>query len=476
MERQYQSVRSYLINNQHNAIAAGPFLQRVAGPEAQSIGRNVGDRAVRLNRQAVLDLLKLAEDIYADTAYMQADQPEASSRHFATLNRMRLLLIGVQDPDARRNLNSVLARIEALLRVDAVNDAEVNVLSGDFYEEYSKYISYQQTFAQTPTASASQQTQTSLPRQTQETPTASASQQTQTSLPRPQTSFPRQTQASLPQQTPFDQPEMVSPPSFVHTAPAILPQTTQPPATDTFSRPSDEFVYVPGKERAVPDTRFKPPVPDKPEHLKSRPSSVATNAAGATPVAPPPPPFPSADLATNMPPPPPFPLADLATSMPPPPPPMVDLATSMPPLINNAINNLLIDAMVAETNKNAGDNRSALLDQIKQGKTLKKTQPADGASATDPRSTLLSEIRQGKTLKKPRKIEDQSSTQTLLKDVNTTDKSKTILKNFVTNIDRISKQEQEEKDRLDTITKRRPAVEHTDGNSTGNNSDDWRDD
>ncbi|AAC59001.1 1629-capsid [Orgyia pseudotsugata multiple nucleopolyhedrovirus] len=473
MERQYQSVRSYLINNQHNAIAAGPFLQRVAGPEAHSVGRNVGDRAVRLNRQAVLDLLKLAEDIYADTAYMQADQPEASSRHFATLNRMRLLLIGVQDPDARRNLNSVLARIEALLRVDVVNDAEVNVLSGDFYEEYSKYISYQQTFAQTPTASASQQTQTSLPR--------------------PQTSLPRQTQASLPQQTPFDQPEMVSPPSFVHTTPAILPQTTQPPATDTFSRPSDEFVYVPGKERAVPDTRFKPPVPPKPEHLKSRPSSVATNAAGATPVAPPPPPFPSADVTTSMPPPPPpFPSADVTTSMPPPPPmvdlatsmppppppppPMVDLATSMPPPINNAINNLLIDAMVAETNKNAGDNRSALLDQIKQGKTLKKTQPADGAPATDPRSTLLSEIRQGKTLKKLRKIEDQSSTQTLLKDVDTTDKTKTILKNFVTNIDRISKQEQEEKDRLDTITKRRPAVEHTDGNSTGNNSDDWRDD
>nr|CAC03567.1 hypothetical p60 protein [Anticarsia gemmatalis nucleopolyhedrovirus] len=135
MDRQYQSVKSYLNNNAHNAIDADAFFQLVAGPEAHNLKRNLFGRTVKLNRAALLDLLKLAENIYTDTAYMQVNTIE-SSRHFATLMRMRNLLLNVQDEHIRNVLASIVARVENLLRSDAVNDVEITVLSGDFYEEY----------------------------------------------------------------------------------------------------------------------------------------------------------------------------------------------------------------------------------------------------------------------------------------------------------------------------------------------------
>ncbi|AAP29919.1 capsid associated protein, partial [Choristoneura fumiferana multiple nucleopolyhedrovirus] len=434
MERQYQSVRSYLIGNQHNNIDVNFFFSRVVGPEAHNIKLGLADRTVRLNRTTVLDLLKLAENIYADTAYMHVDQAEAS-RHFVTLTRMRQLLINVQEPNVRQSLNNILARIENLLRLDTVNDVEMGVFSGDFYEEYSKFM---QTHLQTYT----------LPPQQLQPHTQPVTQQSQLHTPPPKsrTETPPELYVYRPSPTPKSQlhtsPQTYTPPSSpqaqIYTQSDALfsqPHHKSPEPVRTFSptlespigtssRPTDEFIFVadPDKTHAKrPDMPSKPLTPFKPpdlkvvKRLKSRPASIATSASSSMP-----PPLldNSIDAAAPTlsagipppPPPPPPPLLDnsidaaaptLSAGIPPPPPP------PPPPLLDNPVDNLLINAMVSEPNKNAGDVHSALLDEIKRGKQLNKPKPrpADtepNKNAGDAHSALLDEIKRGIKLNKPK--------------------------------------------------------------------------
>ncbi|QBC75981.1 ORF1629 [Neophasia sp. alphabaculovirus] len=439
MDRQYQSVKSYLNNNAHNAIDADAFFQLIAGPEAHNLRRGLFGRTVRLNRATLLDLLKLAENIYADTAYMQVNTIE-TSRHFATLMRMRNLLINVKDEHFRNVLANIVARIENLLRSDAVNDVEITVLSGDFYEEYSRYASRQ--YVSTDTLPPPPPLTPPIPETTQTfvAPTPPPAQAFAAPLPSqappPAQTFatpsPQPTQAPPPAQVfaapspppaqafvapPSPQPTFVAPspqPTFVAPSPqptfvAPSPEATQTPSPrQTFAAPSPVLAESPQPTRAFPtpegtlsrgaadefeyfagtsvngvnlNTTLKPPVPPKPTHL-SRPNSMFVGDKVT-------PPFvgnaTSPQPGVNVPPPPP-------PNVPPPPPP--------PPL-----DNLLLDAMMSEPRKGATD-RNALFDQIKMGATLKKAQPV--APRPDPRGDMLNQIRTGATLRKTGRLEDDN--------------------------------------------------------------------
>ncbi|AAQ91783.1 viral capsid associated protein [Choristoneura fumiferana DEF multiple nucleopolyhedrovirus] len=421
MDRQYQSVKSYLNNNNaHNAIDADAFFQLVAGPEAHNLKRGLFGRTVKLNRATLLDLLKLAENIYADTAYMQVNTIE-SSRHFATLMRMRNLLLNVQDEHFRNVLASIVARIENLLRSDAVNDVEITVLSGDFYEEYSRYATRQ--YVSTDTLPPPPPLTPPIPETTQAfvAPSPPPAQAFVAPSPPPAQAFvapsPPPAQAFT---APSPQPTFVAPPSPQPTFVAPSPQATQTPSPrQTFAAPSPVPAESPQPTRAFPtpegtlsrgaadefeyfagtsvngvnlNTTLKPPVPPKPAHL-SRPNFmfVGDKVTGNTP---PPPNGTSPQPGVNVPPP---PVAPPLNVMPPPPPPNVP---PPPPL-----DNLLLDAMMSEPRKGATD-RSALFDQIKMGATLKKAQPVEPPS--DLRGDMLNQIRTGATLRKTGRLEDEN--------------------------------------------------------------------
>ncbi|BBD51368.1 viral capsid associated protein [Samia ricini nucleopolyhedrovirus] len=393
MERQYQSVRSYL-----NATAppdAAAFFNLVVGPEARNIRRNLFGRLARLDRAAVLDLLQLAENIYTDTAYMQSPTPafaHPSARYLTTLDRMRQLLIGVLDPQVRQVLNSIMARIESLLRQQIVNEVEITTLCGDFYEEYARYVS-RQHYAPPPGAYSGPQTAEFMPQLYQALP------QPEAYPPPPQPEaypIPPQPEAYPPPPQPEAYPRPPQPEAYPTPPPPPYPPqaTLQPHQEDrlplplptqglptpppsnaeksspgTFSRLTNEFTYTSFAQQnePVPENQpaalTKPLVPTKPPHLQSKP-----NSAGVPTAAPPPP---------NMPPPPP--------NMPPP------------------LDDLLLDAIMSEPRKGEPD-RGALFDQIKKGATLKKIETPN--APTDTRGDLLNQIKMGTTLKKTGRLKD----------------------------------------------------------------------
>ncbi|AJD09167.1 viral capsid associated protein [Condylorrhiza vestigialis mutiple nucleopolyhedrovirus] len=406
MDHQYQSVKSYLNNNAHNAINADAFFKLVAGPEAHNLRRGLFGQTVKLNRAALLDLLKLAENIYADTAYMQINTIKLS-RHFATLMRMRNLLLNVQNEHIRNMLANIVARIENLMRSDTVNDVEITVLSGDFYEEYSKYAARQYVSSDTlpppppPLSLTPPITTPTLPPQpTPAPPPAQAfAAPSPQPTPAPPPAPPLFAQAFVaPSPPPMQTFVAPSPPpmqTFVTSTPvpAESPQPTRafPTPEGTLSRgAADEFEYYTGL-----NVESKPAHVSRPNSMfvddVTQPASTANSpSSNATSLPPPPPPPP------NMPPPPPPP-----PNMPPPPPPPPP-PPNMPPL-----DNLLLDAMMSEPRK-APTDRSALFDQIKMGATLKKVEPLPPPS-TDLRSDMLNQIRTGATLRKTgRRLEDEN--------------------------------------------------------------------
>ena len=420
MDRQYQSVKSYLNHNAHNVINADAFFKQVAGPEAHNLRRGLFGQTVKLNRDALLDLLKLAENIYADTAYMQINTKELS-RHFATLMRMRNLLLNVQNKHIRNLLANIVARIENLIRSDTVNDVEITVLSGDFYEEYSKYAARQNVLSDTlpppppltppihettltpPPAQAfaapsSQPTPAPTPAQAFEAPSSQP-----TPAPPPAQAF----DAPLPQPTSAP-PPAPPPPTQTFVAPSPPPTQTfvtptpvtaeSPQPTRAFTTPegtlsrgaADEFEYYTGPNvgGVNNNTTLKPPVAPKPAYL-FRPNSMFVDDKITQP-----PSTASSPNATSLRPP--------DVNVPPPPvaPPPFNVMPPPPPL-----DNLLLDAMMSEPRKGPVD-RSALFDQIKMGATLKKAEPVE--PPPDPRSDMLNQIRTGATLRKTGRLEDEN--------------------------------------------------------------------
>ncbi|QDL57005.1 PP78/83 [Dione juno nucleopolyhedrovirus] len=393
MERQYQSVRSYLINKSDSTIDADAFLERVVGSEAQNMKHNLFGGTIRFDRAGVLDLLKMAENIYANTAYMQTDRTD-TLRYSAALERMRQLLVNVQQPDTRRNLKNILAHIENLLQQDTVADVEIAVLSGDFYEEYSKYIQTQ-PFATSRVHTSSQ---------TQVSPSPTQLQQQRRSV----------------SASPYE----------------LLPN-------NTMSKHANEFVYVNVDHNS--NVSKSPPQLDT---FALQPNAIVEPDTTSILAPPPPPP-------ANMPPPPPPPLS--ANMLPPPPPPPPPPPANMSPIPSVPIDNLLKKALVSEPNKTVNV-RDALLEQIRSGTTLKKvtanesTPPPPPSSVTDPRNELLNQIRSGTTLKKVNAKPDGEQTQTLFK--NTNDPSQTLIRSMLSNIDRVD----DEQEKQNTIKSRRSAV------------------
>ncbi|ANF29651.1 pp78/83 [Catopsilia pomona nucleopolyhedrovirus] len=148
--RNYQSVRSYLLNNvnsSNNIIDnLKSFLSHVNTSEAQSLMKNLHENNVIINRNLALDLIKMANDIFENNAYMYVNKMQ-SSKYFNTLNKMKRINISVTDVNVKSSLNAIIAEIEQLLFgigegaiADTLNvDNEITMLIGDFYEIYSNY-------------------------------------------------------------------------------------------------------------------------------------------------------------------------------------------------------------------------------------------------------------------------------------------------------------------------------------------------
>ncbi|AAK85700.1 ORF1629 [Epiphyas postvittana nucleopolyhedrovirus] len=370
MDRQYQSVKSYLIKNANNAFDANAFLTLIAGPEAHNVKQNLIGGTVRLNRTAVLDLLKLAENIYNDTAYMHVDTVD-NLRHYTTLMRMRQMLISVTDQHVRLTLANIVSRVEHLLRYEIVNDVEITTLSGDFYEEYSKYAARQYALS------------IQMP-------------------PPPPVITPLPPPPLTPHQVPPPPPPPLTP------LQGLLPvrdveATPSPPSTLSKSTTLDEFEYFSNASMIqLPVTPIKPLIPVKPEHLKFKPKTIiselpdmpATNNLDdqKLPAPPPPPPIPPS--------PPLLPSNDLP---PPPPPPLLPSGNvPPPPPIEGMLDDMLINAIIAGNNKSEKvntDARGDMLNLIKKGVTLKPSKTNKSDKKVDDRADLLNSIKIGVKLK-----------------------------------------------------------------------------
>nr|WRK23259.1 orf1629 [Bombyx mori nucleopolyhedrovirus] len=136
--RKYESVQSYLFNNRNNKIDAHQFFERVDTAEAQIIKDNIYDNTVLLNRDVFLNILKFANDVFDNKAYMYVDDSEVS-RYYNAVVKMKRLVINVRDPSLRQSLYNTIAYIERLLNIGTVNDSEITMLIADFYDLYSNY-------------------------------------------------------------------------------------------------------------------------------------------------------------------------------------------------------------------------------------------------------------------------------------------------------------------------------------------------
>nr|WRK23397.1 orf1629 [Bombyx mori nucleopolyhedrovirus] len=136
--RKYESVQSYLFNNRNNKIDAHQFFERVDTAEAQIIKDSIYDNTVLLNRDVFLNILKFANDVFDNKAYMYVDDSEVS-RYYNAVVKMKRLVINVRDPSLRQSLYNTIAYIERLLNIGTVNDSEITMLIADFYDLYSNY-------------------------------------------------------------------------------------------------------------------------------------------------------------------------------------------------------------------------------------------------------------------------------------------------------------------------------------------------
>lgn len=152
-----------------------------------------------------------------------------------------------------------------------------------------------------------------------------------------------------------------------------------------------------------PRAPIPPPVPSRQQQIQN---GTQRTAPPPPPARQPPPPVPTVIPARGPPPsrPPPISLNNISTTAtaptpapapppPPPPQPQITLAPPPPPMPQQPL-------MDSESNKapqsSPNDNRSALMESIRKGTTLKKVdQAALSTGSSDSRSDLMSEIRQG---------------------------------------------------------------------------------
>ncbi|XP_033746820.1 neural Wiskott-Aldrich syndrome protein-like [Pecten maximus] len=191
--------------------------------------------------------------------------------------------------------------------------------------------------------------------------------------------------------------EMASrpPPIFPSAAPpAVPPQRTANRAPPPPSRPGPAAPPPPSRAHQAPP----PPPPNRgPRNLGAPPPPPPQSAPGSHPPPPPmkpsmgPPPPPPSN--SGFPPPPPPSSGGPPPPPPPPPPPAAPAAPPPPPMTGGP--------GVPTPSSVGGDSaRSALLDQIQKGRSLKNVSVDDKPAApSDARGDLLSAIRSGKNLK-----------------------------------------------------------------------------
>ncbi|ABL75954.1 ORF1629 [Maruca vitrata nucleopolyhedrovirus] len=302
--RRYESVQSYLFNNRNNKIDAGQFFECVDTAEAQIIKNSIYDKTILLNRDVLLNILKLANDVFENKAYMYIDDSKVS-RHYNTVIKMKRLVIGVRDASLRQSLYDTIAYIERLLNVGTVNDNEIAMLIADFYDLYSNYN------IETPPPPPPPQ---ALPRSRRPSvvlqPAAPAVAEPAAIPPPP---LPSMSNIPAPPPPPPPPPPPLQPPLSMSELPPAPPMSTTEPKPTLDIR--QELLEAIRNEKNR--TRLKP--------IKSKtvPGTVPELTANLTKDL-----FEPKPLFTPPPPPPPPPPPGLT---PPAPPPMIDLSSAPPP-------------------------------------------------------------------------------------------------------------------------------------------------
>ncbi|AVA31101.1 pp78/83 [Oxyplax ochracea nucleopolyhedrovirus] len=251
----YESVQSYLLKNYHN-VNLYTLFSRINMSESQQFKFDSDAKRIKLNRNDAFNLMKIANAIYENSAIMYS---EKWSHNFETLNKLKTLLIRVNDINVRSLLNKIVEKIENILFINKDdNNDDIMELIVRFYQIYSDYnillpksvSEFQTTFKSKPTTT-----------------------ETITSLNVPVALQP------MPPLTPVLQPTMISSPMI-----------------------SSPIIDVPDVSLAAPPP---PPMPDV--SLAAPPPPPMPDVSLAAPPPPPPPPMPNNDF---IPPPPPLMLFD----------------------------------------------------------------------------------------------------------------------------------------------------------------------
>ncbi|ABE68394.1 ORF1629 capsid protein [Plutella xylostella multiple nucleopolyhedrovirus] len=324
--RRYESVQSYLFNNRNNKIDAHQFFERVDTAEAQIIKNNIYDNTVVLNRDVLLNILKLANDVFDNKAYMYVDDSEVS-RHYNAVVKMKRLVIGVRDSSLRQSLYNTIAYIERLLNLGTVNDSEITMLIADFYDLYSNYN------IELPPPQA-------LPRSRRPSVVQPAAPAPVPTIVREQTK-PEQIIPAAPPPPPSPVPNIPAPPPPPPPSMSELPPAPPMPTEPQPAAPLDDRQQLleairneknrtrlrPVKPKTAPETSTIVEVPTvlPKETFEPKPPSASL----PPPPPPPPPPAPPA----------PPPMVDLSSA--PPPPPLVDLPSEMLPPPAPSLSNVL---------------------------------------------------------------------------------------------------------------------------------------
>lgn len=279
-----------------------------------------------LNRDVLLNILKLANDVFDNKAYMYVDDSEVS-RHYNAVVKMKRLVIGVRDPSLRQSLYNTIAYIERLLNIGTVNDSEITMLIADFYDLYSNYN------IELPPPQA-------LPRSRRPSVVQPAAPAPVPTIVREQTK-PEQIIPAAPPPPPSPVPNIPAPPPPPPPSMSELPPAPPMPTEPQPAAPLDDRQQLleairneknrtrlrPVKPKTAPETSTIVEVPTvlPKETFEPKPPS-------ASPPPPPPPPPPPAPPA-------PPPMVDLSSA--PPPPPLVDLPSEMLPPPAPSLSNVL---------------------------------------------------------------------------------------------------------------------------------------
>nr|ACJ04628.1 VP78 [Iragoides fasciata nucleopolyhedrovirus] len=359
----YESVQSYLLKNYHN-VDLYTLLSRINMSESQQFKFNSDAKRIRLNRNDAFNLIKIANAIYENSAIMYSKK---WNYNFETLNKLKTLLIRVNDISVRLQLNKIVDKIENILFTN--KDDDVMELIVNFYQIYSDYNillspkSVQTTFEPETTHVVP----TTKPETTHVVPTT----KTIVSVP-----VQLSTLVSPPSMSNILSPNIPSPPPF--STPSIPP----PPPMPSIPPPSPMPSIPSPPPSSVPNILSPPPssIPIIPPPPSSIPS-----------IPPPPPPMPdvSASLLPSLP-------NNNLSFMPPPPPPL-------PTLLDDSINEKLLETITKEESNKRVNNRDQMLSQITSGIKLKKVDVSDKPKPTTPvndREQMLSQIKSGIKLKK----------------------------------------------------------------------------